>query len=109
MNLLVSCSFGVDAEPICALQDVLLDANRHTVKKFVLHTNYPGHYNFNMYYRCQFSIALRVPPTPEQRRATLVDVADSSARLVTAFTKVPVPPASRAHAPPWEYLAPVSH
>ncbi|EEC12491.1 conserved hypothetical protein [Ixodes scapularis] len=39
--------------------DVLLDANRHTVKKFVLHTNYPGHYNFNMYYRCQFSIALR--------------------------------------------------
>ncbi|CAN8001932.1 unnamed protein product [Ixodes pacificus] len=67
--------------------DVLLDANRHTVKKFVLHTNYPGHYNFNMYYRCQFSIALRVPPTPEQRRATLVDVADSSARLVTAFTK----------------------
>lgn len=67
--------------------DVLLDANSHAVKKFVLHTNYPGHYNFNMYYRCEFSIALRMPPTLEQRRATLVDVADTNTHLVTAFTK----------------------
>uniref|UniRef100_A0A7N5KHG9 Phagophore assembly factor 1 n=1 Tax=Ailuropoda melanoleuca TaxID=9646 RepID=A0A7N5KHG9_AILME len=28
--------------------DILFDANTHKVKKFVLHTNYPGHYNFNM-------------------------------------------------------------
>jgi hypothetical protein len=28
--------------------DVLFDAVTHTVKKFVLHTNYPGHYNFGM-------------------------------------------------------------
>lgn len=31
------------------LQDILFDANTHKVKKFVLHTNYPGHYNFNMW------------------------------------------------------------
>lgn len=30
-------------------QDILFDANTHKVKKFVLHTNYPGHYNFNMW------------------------------------------------------------
>jgi hypothetical protein len=30
------------------LQDILLDANTHKVKKFILHTNFPGHYNFNM-------------------------------------------------------------
>uniref|UniRef100_A0A8C5WWI5 Uncharacterized protein n=1 Tax=Laticauda laticaudata TaxID=8630 RepID=A0A8C5WWI5_LATLA len=29
--------------------DILFDANTHRVKKFVLHTNYPGHYNFNIY------------------------------------------------------------
>lgn len=29
-------------------QDILFDSTTHLVKKFVLHTNYPGHYNFNM-------------------------------------------------------------
>ena len=29
-------------------QDILFDARLHRVKKFVLHTNLPGHYNFNM-------------------------------------------------------------
>ncbi|XP_041975724.1 PHAF1 protein CG7083 [Aricia agestis] len=37
--------------------DVLFDARTHRVKKFVLHTNYPGHYNFNMYHRCEFRLA----------------------------------------------------
>ncbi|KAK3580322.1 hypothetical protein CHS0354_003556 [Potamilus streckersoni] len=36
--------------------DILFDASTHEVKKFILHTNYPGHYNFNMYYRCEFKI-----------------------------------------------------
>jgi len=30
------------------LQDILFDAVSHRAKKFVLHTNFPGHYNFNM-------------------------------------------------------------
>ena len=29
-------------------QDILFDACSHLVKKFILHTNFPGHYNFNM-------------------------------------------------------------
>lgn len=39
--------------------DVLFDANTNTAKKIVLHTNYPGHYNFNMYMRCEFELLLK--------------------------------------------------
>lgn len=38
--------------------DLLFDAKHNKVKKFILHTNFPGHYNFNMYHRCEFSLAL---------------------------------------------------
>uniref|UniRef100_A0A8C2YYA3 Phagosome assembly factor 1 n=1 Tax=Cyclopterus lumpus TaxID=8103 RepID=A0A8C2YYA3_CYCLU len=38
--------------------DILFDSATHLVKKFVLHTNYPGHYNFNIYHRCDFKIPL---------------------------------------------------
>ena len=33
--------------------DILFDGSKHSVKKFVLHSNYPGHYDFNIYYRCK--------------------------------------------------------
>lgn len=36
--------------------DILFDACAHKVKKIILHTNFPGHYNFNMYHRCEFRI-----------------------------------------------------
>ncbi|CAM9003878.1 unnamed protein product [Rhodiola kirilowii] len=36
--------------------DILFDGQTHKVKKFVLHTNYPGHANFNSYMRCNFFI-----------------------------------------------------
>lgn len=53
------------------MQDVLFDARTHCVKKFVLHTNYPGHYNFNMYHRCEFSLTLQ---SEKVRASQLVDV-----------------------------------
>ena len=37
--------------------DILFDAS-HRVKKFVLHTNFPGHYDFNIYHRCEFSLPI---------------------------------------------------
>lgn len=39
-----------DPEPgsVSVFQDILFDSTSHLVKKFVLHTNFPGHYNFNM-------------------------------------------------------------
>merc|ERR1711884_944312 len=39
--------------------DLLFDAKHNKVKKFILHTNFPGHYNFNMYHRCEFSLTLK--------------------------------------------------
>jgi len=38
--------------------DLLFDGSSHTVKKFILHTNHPSHYNFNIYYRSNFNIIL---------------------------------------------------
>ncbi|XP_050293165.1 PHAF1 protein CG7083 [Anthonomus grandis grandis] len=48
--------------------DVLFDARSHLAKKFVLHTNYPGHYNFNMYMRCEFEL-----PLMEANGQTVID------------------------------------
>ncbi|XP_055547069.1 PHAF1 protein CG7083 [Wyeomyia smithii] len=38
--------------------DVLFDARTQRAKKIILHTNYPGHYNYNMYHRCEFNLQL---------------------------------------------------
>ncbi|KAI6651559.1 hypothetical protein LOD99_5167 [Oopsacas minuta] len=38
--------------------DILCDAKTSRVKKFILHTNFPGHYNFDIYARCPFSIRM---------------------------------------------------
>eukprot|EP00128_Syssomonas_multiformis_P007197 Colp12_sorted_trinity150504_noHs@142 len=37
--------------------DLLFDAYVHQVKKIVLHTNFPGLYDFGRYYKCNFSIS----------------------------------------------------
>ncbi|GFQ06614.1 upf0183 protein at3g51130 [Phtheirospermum japonicum] len=36
--------------------DILFDGQTHKIKKFVLHTNYPGHPDFNSYMKCNFVI-----------------------------------------------------
>ncbi|KAJ8451954.1 hypothetical protein Cgig2_007437 [Carnegiea gigantea] len=36
--------------------DILFDGQTHKIKKFVLHTNYPGHPDFNSYIKCNFII-----------------------------------------------------
>ncbi|KAI8432652.1 hypothetical protein MSG28_013627 [Choristoneura fumiferana] len=55
----LSFYFPVDSK----FEDVLFDASTHQVKKFVLHTNYPGHYNFNIKWE-SVSRALRVCERP---------------------------------------------
>ncbi|OWR54518.1 hypothetical protein KGM_203519 [Danaus plexippus plexippus] len=62
--------------------DVLFDARTHQVKKFILHTNYPGHYNFNMYHRCEFE--LNVQPDKCESN-TLVE--SRGAVCITAYSK----------------------
>ncbi|XP_018494262.1 UPF0183 protein C16orf70 homolog [Galendromus occidentalis] len=49
--------------------DILFDARRHTAKKIVLHTNFPGHYDFNIYHRCNFTMVL---PSLEQGEPKVV-------------------------------------
>ncbi|XP_055941085.1 phagosome assembly factor 1-like isoform X2 [Argiope bruennichi] len=66
--------------------DVLFDAKSHRVKKFILHTNYPGHYNFNIYFRCNFNLPIEVKASSEPENITLVDVSDKK-QIITAFTK----------------------
>ncbi|CAA6673673.1 unnamed protein product [Spirodela intermedia] len=36
--------------------DILFDGQTHKIKKFVLHTNFPGHSDFNSYTKCNFLI-----------------------------------------------------
>ncbi len=38
--------------------DVLFDAVTHRATKMILHTNFPGHYDFNSYHRCPFSLSI---------------------------------------------------
>ncbi|KAK9511260.1 hypothetical protein O3M35_005849 [Rhynocoris fuscipes] len=58
--------------------DILFDAKCHKAKKFILHTNYPGHYNFNIYHRCEFLLNLPVDNC---------DDLDANTIQVTAYTK----------------------
>jgi len=34
--------------------DILFDIKKNTIKKFILHTNFPTHYEFNLYSKCFF-------------------------------------------------------
>ncbi|EFA80378.1 UPF0183 family protein [Heterostelium album PN500] len=36
--------------------DVLFDSKRNTAKKYIFHTNFPTHYEFNLYSKCSFKI-----------------------------------------------------
>lgn len=55
--------------------DVLFDARTQRCKKLILHTNYPGHYNFNMYHRCEFQLQLvadKLIDGDEQKQSVIV-------------------------------------
>ncbi|CAB0039930.1 unnamed protein product [Trichogramma brassicae] len=66
--------------------DILFDAKTQCVKKFVLHTNYPGHYNFNMYHRCEFSLTIPAETSNSSDPGQLIDVAATPV-TITAYTK----------------------
>eukprot|EP00123_Amoebidium_parasiticum_P000783 comp11683_c0_seq1/m.6221 comp11683_c0_seq1/g.6221 ORF comp11683_c0_seq1/g.6221 comp11683_c0_seq1/m.6221 type:complete len:426 (-) comp11683_c0_seq1:175-1452(-) len=56
--------------------DILFSATTHTVTKFVLHTNFPCHYDFNVYQKCNFRILIRRPdksPTQKDPSPPAVD------------------------------------
>jgi len=49
--------------------DILFDAVKHTIKKFILHTNFPTQRNFNLYRKCHYVIT--PPPLPSSPRNNL--------------------------------------
>ncbi|CAH0390282.1 unnamed protein product [Bemisia tabaci] len=65
--------------------DILFDAKSQKAKKFVLHTNYPGHYNFNMYHRCEFNLSL--PASQIQTSNTDITETRCTTLQVSAYTK----------------------
>lgn len=70
--------------------DVLFDARTQTCKKFILHTNYPGHFNFNMYHRCEFQFQLSTEhlPDAELRSSYNNDILpDVTPIIINAYSK----------------------
>lgn len=59
--------------------DILFDGQTHKIKKFVLHTNYPGHTDFNSYMKCNFVIH-----SPEKDES---DDVEFSKHAITPSTK----------------------
>nr|CAG4642540.1 EOG090X06XP [Evadne anonyx] len=66
--------------------DALFDGKYHRLKKFVLHTNYPGHYNFNMYHRCEFKLQLPIKQINPSDPSRLVDLSPTL-MTVTAYSR----------------------
>ncbi|CAH8608577.1 unnamed protein product [Schistosoma guineensis] len=71
--------------------DILFDAQTHEVMKFVLHTNQPGEYTFNTYYRCLFEIPIPIVKLSKENTNTETDETDNvlneTKYLVTPFSK----------------------
>ncbi|CAH8631894.1 unnamed protein product [Schistosoma haematobium] len=71
--------------------DILFDAQTHEVMKFVLHTNQPGEYTFNTYYRCLFEIPIPIVKSSKENTNTETDetynVLNETKYLVTPFSK----------------------
>lgn len=65
--------------------DILFDAVTHTVKKFVLHTNYPGEYNFNIYCRCEFKLPIVVEPGEVTQAQTII--MEDDLLVISAYSK----------------------
>ncbi|KAK2722518.1 hypothetical protein QYM36_002905 [Artemia franciscana] len=66
--------------------DLLFDSKTHRLKKILLHTNFPGHYDFNMYHRCNFTLSL---PFGEELSTGLLSSGQQLAGnlTITAVTK----------------------
>ncbi|KAH1266916.1 UPF0183 protein [Glycine max] len=61
--------------------DILFDGQTHKIKKFVLHTNFPGHADFNSYIKCNFVIH------GSDLGGSFQEVNNSKQRVITPSTK----------------------
>eukprot|EP00003_Mantamonas_plastica_P007771 TRINITY_DN165_c0_g2_i4.p1 TRINITY_DN165_c0_g2~~TRINITY_DN165_c0_g2_i4.p1 ORF type:complete len:518 (-),score=183.47 TRINITY_DN165_c0_g2_i4:21-1574(-) len=65
--------------------DILMDGMDHSVKKFVLRTNLPGHYDFNRYNKCNFFII--APDDGEQDLGVSMSMSTMSVSSTTSHTR----------------------
>eukprot|EP00873_Tetraselmis_striata_P003928 jgi/Tetstr1/424192/TSEL_014798.t1 len=89
--------------------DILFCGKTHRAKKFVLHTNPPGHSTFNMYAKCNFCVPIKpdqrpetaaiktAPPAPETLAPATVSGAPEEPGVHTIFS-VSVKPAAETAA-----------
>ena len=50
--------------------DILFNSETNRATKFIMHTNFPCHYNFNSYFMCNFEIQLTNPETNQTYAVT---------------------------------------
>jgi len=67
-------------------QDILFDARSHEVIKFILHTNFPGNYDFNSYHRCAFCLRIARPIPSSQAPSS-----PNHSELRSANSSAPIP------------------
>lgn len=62
--------------------DILFNAETNRATKFILHSNFPCHYNFNSYFMCNFEIQLT---NPETKQSLVVTPATTLSKLQEKF------------------------
>jgi len=62
--------------------DILFDATSHKIKKFILHTNFPTHPQFNLYTKCHYKIK---PPSSIDLEEPLEENEDNSKEIEEQF------------------------
>lgn len=64
----------------CRGLDILFDGSTNRVKKFVLHTNPPGHASFSTYSKCNFRLSTQPQQTADDAALTLSEYARSASQ-----------------------------
>jgi len=69
--------------------DVYFDPRRHRIAKFVLHANAPGHFDFGVYTKCNFTCEVRAPTRVAGDGAVLTDAAGTDDMLRSCIDHQP--------------------
>eukprot|EP01107_Rhizomastix_libera_P012936 TRINITY_DN3400_c0_g1_i1.p1 TRINITY_DN3400_c0_g1~~TRINITY_DN3400_c0_g1_i1.p1 ORF type:complete len:452 (+),score=104.65 TRINITY_DN3400_c0_g1_i1:24-1358(+) len=74
--------------------DFLFDGENHNVKKIVLHTNVPGHHEFSIYSKCNFSLFMNdkdLKLNKDSKKGQIIATFGDSTPLVNEKGKIEMP------------------
>lgn len=57
--------------------DLLFDSQTHLIKKFILHTNFPSHHEFNQYVKCNFKLIVQNKSKKKENAQQQIITSDS--------------------------------